>query len=184
MAGERDGLVPLGVLVGAHGVRGDLRVKLHNPDSELLQELERVSLRAPDGGLREVAIAGTRMHRQGLLLRLAGCENREDAEALRGTELCIPRAQLPELPEGEHYLIDLIGLQAQRPDGSAVGTIEDAIEYPSAQALRVSVEGGVLEVPHLPPYVVELRIDEGVVVVDELDDLEIEPPRLPRRPKR
>lgn len=179
MGADEAPLVPLGALVGAHGVRGELRVKLFNPESDLLEQLGEVLLqREGDAEPHLVAITAVRRHKQGLLLSLEGCESREDAEALRGYQLCVPRAALPPLEDGEHYLIDLIGLRALRPDGSEVGEIVDVFEYPASQVLRVAVEGGTLEIPHLPPYLVEVRLDNGVVVVDELDDLEVERPRV------
>jgi 16S rRNA processing protein RimM len=176
-------LVPLGVVVGAHGVRGDLRVKPYNPSSELLLSLTHAFLR-PAGaaaGEREVALLAVRQHSHGLLVTLEDCADRDAAQALRGAELCVPREHLPALSEGEHYLIDLIGLQARLADGQPLGEVTDAIEYPAGQALRVAVKDGTLEVPLTAPYVVEIRLDEGAVIVDHVEDLELEPARKRRR---
>jgi len=172
-------LVPLGVIIGAHGVRGDLRVKPYNPSSDLLRSLSHAFLRPAedDASAREVALLDVRRHGQTLLLALAECRDRDAAQALRGAELCVPREQLPDLPDDEHYLVDLIGLQARRPDGEPLGEIIDAFEYPASQALRVAVKDGTLEVPLTAPYVVEIRLDEGAVIVDHVEDLEVEPAR-------
>jgi 16S rRNA processing protein RimM len=179
---RHDRLVPLGVCVGAHGVHGDVRVKLHNPESELLFECERVLLReAGSGEVREVELGGCRWHKDLLLVELSGVDGRDAALSLRGAELYVPRSALPELDEGEHYLIDLIGLQVRRTDGSVVGEVRDVIDYPAAQVMCVPVEGGTLEIPDLPPYVVETRVADGYVVVDALEDLEPVPPRARKR---
>jgi 16S rRNA processing protein RimM len=172
-------LVPIGVVVAAHGVRGELRVKLHNPASTLLgTHADVIVRRGVDDAGRRVAVRSARAHGQGIVrVALDGCADRDAALALRGAELCVPRAELPELPEGEHYLIDLIGLEARTPDGRAAGRVQDVIEYPAAQVLRVAVAGGVREVPLLSPYVLEIRLDEGTLIVDHLEDLELEPPR-------
>jgi 16S rRNA processing protein RimM len=176
MPGAGKTLVPLGVVVGAHGLHGELRVKPYNPSSELLLSLPHATLRSANGEeAREVAVRQARRHGQGLLIVIAGCSDRDAAQALRGSELCVPRAQLPALSEGEHYLVDLVGLRAQLSDGHVLGEITDTLEYPASQALRVAVKDGAMEIPLIAPYVVEIRLDEGVVIVDHVEDLEVEP---------
>jgi 16S rRNA processing protein RimM len=183
-------LIPLGVVVSAHGVRGELRVKLLNPNSELIESLDHVWLRRPGDPIRRVSIRGTHRHQSALLLvSLPECRDRDAAEALRGTELCVPRAELPQLPPDEFYLVDLLGLEVRLPDGSAIGVVEDTIEYPASQVLRVRLranpggvdaaraQGGVVEVPLFEPYFVELQLEARAVIVDHLDDLEVEPGR-------
>ena len=69
MGETHTGLVPIGVIVGPQGVRGELRVKLHNPDSELLEQHGEVILRGPGAQAeRPAQIRTTHMHQRGLLL--------------------------------------------------------------------------------------------------------------------
>jgi len=183
-------LVPLGVVVSAHGVRGELRVKLLNPASELIESLDHVWLRRTGDPTRRVSVRGVHRHQSALVLvTLPDCRDRDAAEALRGTELCVPRAELPQLAQGEFYLVDLLGLEARLPDGSVIGVVEDTIEYPASQVLRVRLragaeiavdelaKAGVVEVPLFEPYFVELQLEARAVIVDHLEDLEIERPR-------
>lgn len=163
----------LGVVMGTHGVRGELRVKLHNPDSELLFELEAVQLRAA-GEVRTCEIESVRPGSKGLLVALAGVDTMEQAQALHGAELWVARSQLPELPDGEFYFFDLEGLSVLDPTGAARGSVERVQEYPAANVLRVRTEKGVLEVPMREPYLVSIDLDAGQVVVDQLEDLELE----------
>jgi 16S rRNA processing protein RimM len=166
-------LVPLGVVIGAHGVRGELRVKLHNPGSEVLDRRKSIVLR--DGATAtEHRVTARRRHQDLVLLTIEGCEDRDAAIALRGREVCIPRSQLPQLAPGEHYLIDLVGLRAQRPDGQSIGNVESVIPYPTIDALAIRTEQGLVEVPVLAPYFVEARVTDGVVVLDHLDDFAVE----------
>ena len=116
-------LVPLGVLIGAHGVHGELRVKLHNPDSDVLDRRKSIALRSSDGSTSEHRVTARRRHQDLLLITIEGCSDRDAAIALRGREVCVPRSALPKLPPGEHYLIDLVGLRAQRLDGQSIGTV-------------------------------------------------------------
>jgi 16S rRNA processing protein RimM len=165
--------VVLGVVMGTHGLRGDLRVKQYNQDSELLFELAEVAL--CQAGKRSMrAIAGVRPGGKGLLLRLEGVDSIEAAEPLRGAELSVPRSALPPLDEGEFYFVDLEGLAVETPDGTAVGRVENVREYPAADVLRVRASDGLWEVPMREPYLVSVDVPGGRVVVAQLDDLELE----------
>jgi 16S rRNA processing protein RimM len=171
VSGAGQQLVPIGVVIGAHGVQGELRVKLHNPASQALDRVRSVMLRAPDGAEHEVRIEARRRHKELLLLTIETCRDRDAALALRGSELCVPRAALPKLAPGEHYLIDLVGLRAQRPNGDEVGVVESVIPYPTVDALCVRNAHGIVEVPMLAPYFVEARVAEGFIVIDFIEDL-------------
>lgn len=163
-------LVPLGVIVGAHGVRGELRVKLHNPGSEVLDRRKSLVLRAGEA-LSEHRVTARRRHQDLLLITIEGCADRDAAIALRGREVCVPRSQLPQLAPGEYYVMDLVGLHAQRPDGQSIGKVESVIPYPTVDALAVRTEAGiVLEIPVLAPYFVEARVADGVIVLDHVED--------------
>jgi len=86
--------------------------------------------------------------------------------------VCVPRAQLPPLAEGEYYLMDLVGLRVYTREGVELGRVDDVIEYPTVHCLVVASEDGVREVPNLERYVLELDLHDGRVVVDHLDELE------------
>jgi len=175
--GER--LVALGLVGAPHGLRGEVRVRLYNPASSLLETRPEIVLRGPAGRPeRVVRIAEAR--RSGgafMLVALEGVGDRDAAAELRGAELCIARAALPALDEGELYVIDLIGLRVERPDGAVVGQVLEVIDYPASQVLAVETPTGALEVPMLAPYFVEARIAQGVVIVDAIEDLELQPGR-------
>jgi 16S rRNA processing protein RimM len=169
--------VVLAAVVRAHGLRGELLLKPFNPGSNLLLELSRVLLKAPDGKLSAYTIELARNHSGGQLLMLRGVESRDAAEALRGHLVCVLRADLPALEEGEVYLVDLVGLEARDLNGAAVGLVADVIEYPSVTCLVVRSAEGTREVPNLPRYVQSIDMETHVVVVDHLDELELVQPR-------
>lgn len=175
---KSEALVPLGVVTGGHGVRGELRFKPYNPSSDLLLGLRAAILRAPrerDG--REVALRSTRRHGAGWLIVLEGCGDRDAAQALRGSELCVPRTALPEPEEGEYYLVDLVGLEARFAGGEVLGEVAEAIDYPASCVLRVETQRGAIEVPVHERYVIEVRLDDGHVIVDHVDELDVQPSR-------
>lgn len=170
---ERE-LVVLAVVTRPHGVRGELRVHLHNPDSTVLYDRDTVLLRHR-GEVREVEVVESRRGPKGaMLLSLAGVEGREAADALRGAELCVPRRDLPPAGEGEWYVIDLVGLEARDGAGRTLGEVVDVIPYPTIDCLRVRGEGGVREVPLNDDFVPEVDVRGGFVVLAGFDELPIE----------
>ena len=166
--------IELGVIARPHGVTGVIRVHVFNPESTLLQELGEVFLIGEDGEEPTlVEVTSTRQGPKALLMRLAGVGSREDAEALRGYTLCIPREALPELEEGEYYHADLIGLEAF--EGSEpIGKVVEIIDYPSAECLKIQRPGGFLEVPMLPKWLDRVDIKGGRVHLKDLDDIPLQ----------
>jgi 16S rRNA processing protein RimM len=164
-------LVVLGVLGAPHGLRGELRAKLHNPDSDLVRPGLSLTL-VLDGARQQREVLALRRSGKGWVLRLAECVDRAQAEALAGSELCVERASLPPLDEDEFYLCDLPGLVVRDPEGRRLGTVEDVIEYPAAQVACVRTPRGLLELPLREPYLLAVEPERGELVVGGLDDLE------------
>ncbi len=169
--------IELGVVARPHGVTGEIRVHVFNPDSTLLRELGEVFLIGGDGEEPTlVDIVSTRQGSKVLLMRLAGVGSLEGADALRGHKLSVPRQALPPLEEGEYYHADLIGLEAF--DGSeSIGPVIDVVDYPSAECLKIQRPGGFLEVPMRPRWLDRVDIEGGKVHLKDLDDIPLQKPR-------
>ena len=166
--------IELGVVARPHGVTGEIRVHVFNPESRLLRGLAEVFLLGEeDEEPALVDIVSTRQGSKALLMRFAGVGSLEDAEALRGYKLCVPREALPELGEGEYYHADLIGLEAF--DGEAsIGSVVDVVDYPSAECLKIERPGGFLEVPMLPQWLDRVDVKGGKVHLKDLDDIPLQ----------
>jgi len=167
-------LVALGAIVKPHGVLGEVRVHRFNPSSDVLLGLARVWLRKGDE-VRPRDVTRSRPHGELVLLTLAGVHGREGAETLRGWEVCVPREALPPPDPDEVYHVDLIGLVAQSPGGEALGTVADVIRYPGSDCLVLTSSEGRREVPLLTPYVVDVDLEGGKIVLAFLEDFEIRP---------
>jgi 16S rRNA processing protein RimM len=178
---DGDALVPIAVVARPHGVRGEVRVSRLNPESTLLYEVDAVILRR-EGEERRCVVEGARQGPKGaVLMRLAGVGDRDAAEALRGTELLVPRSALPPTEEDEWYFVDLIGLEAVDGEGAALGRVVDVLEYPTIDCLAVHDGREVREVPMSEPYLVDVRLEEGRVILSAIDDL---PARKPTKRER
>lgn len=168
-----DELIELAAVVRAHGLRGELLLKPFNPESQLWRDLERVVLRAPDGALSEHEVSRGHVHGANVILGLADVRDRDKAESLRGSLVCIARADLPAPAEGEHYFVDLIGLTALNEEGRSVGRVADVIEYPSVSCLVVQGDEGDIEVPNTDRYVVAIDQAAKTVTLTHLDELDV-----------
>lgn len=166
----------LGYVAGAHGVRGALEIKLFNPESSALGPGVRVALCGPDGVdplAHEVERIAPKPGSDRARLGLVGVETREAAEQLRGRELWIARADLPQLADDEFYLADLLGLEVvrARPDASfeSLGTIVGVTSNTAQDLLEVRLRGREWLLPAFAPFLV--AIEDARVIVDVHDEL-------------
>jgi 16S rRNA processing protein RimM len=162
-------------IVHPHGLRGELKVVLHHPESGLDWRGKLVTLRARDGRPDARADAKARViafRRAGALafIRLDGVDDRGAAERLDGLEAALARADLPELGDDEVYLGDLIGLRVVEGERD-VGVVSDVRVYPAASCVVIASDTGELELPVHEPYVVEVDLRDGLLRVAHLDDL-------------
>lgn len=109
--------VTLAAIVGAHGVAGEVRLKLFGEGVPALSRHKTFN----DGALTLLKVRED--GKGGAIARFAEAATRGDAEKLRGTALTVPREALPPLAEGEFYHADLIGLAVVTDAGALVGTV-------------------------------------------------------------
>jgi 16S rRNA processing protein RimM len=156
-----------------HGIKGELRLKVYNPASDLLRRRPPVLLRLPDGSEREASITMAREVDKALLVQIAGVDDRNAAEALRGAEVCVPRASLPPPGEGEFYAWDVEGAAAVLTSGEPVGQVIELTSYPTCDVLVVvRPDGKRIEVPLVEAYVARVDAERGVVELVTVDGLE------------
>lgn len=168
-----DGYIAIGEIARPHGVQGELRLKLYNPDSELLAGRPRLRLRLPDGSVRDAVITASREVNKAQLVRLAEVDDRDAAEAVRGAEILVPREAFPELEPGEFYACDLEGARALDAAGEEIGTVTGIASYPTCDALVIERKGGGrIEVPLLDAYVGAVDAAAGKVEILSLDGLD------------
>jgi 16S rRNA processing protein RimM len=128
--------IALAAVAGAHGIKGELRLKLFSANVESLSRHEKLYVGGVERGLLSV--------REGKspVARFEGINDRSAAEALRGSLVEIDRAALPPLEEGEYYHADLIGLPAVDRDGGSVGTVVAVENYGAGDLLEIQDESG------------------------------------------
>lgn len=134
-SGERR--VALAAVAGAHGIKGELRLKLF---SDTIESLSRHAALYVGGAERR--LIAIRDSGKGAVARFEGVADRSAAEALRGSLVEIDRSALPSLDEGEYYLADLIGLPALDREGNAIGTVAAVENYGAGDLLEIEAGDG------------------------------------------
>lgn len=154
----------LGVITGAHGVRGEVKVK---PFTATPRALGRYREFTDESGRRVFKLA-IRGEARGLAIaRIDGVDDRNAAEALKGARLFVERDRLPKARRGEVYIADLIGLPAIDLAGAAVGHVSRVLNYGAGDVLEIERPGrDALLLPFSDRMVPEVDVAAGRVVVD------------------
>ena len=124
--------VTLAVIIGAHGVAGEVRLKLFGEGAEALKAYGSF-----DAAGRTLTLKSVRPGPNGAVARFAEVGDRTAAEGLRGTELTVPRSALPPLGEGEYYHADLIGLSCFSSEGEGLGHIVAVENFGAGDIIEV-----------------------------------------------
>jgi 16S rRNA processing protein RimM len=133
---ERDGMVALGRIGAAQGLRGEVRI------ATFTEAPENIAAYGPltGGNGRMFRITALRPLKGAVVVaRLEGVADRNTAEALAGIELSVARACMPPADDGEWYYGDLIGLRAVAPDGAELGEIIAVLNHGAGDLLEVRV---------------------------------------------
>ncbi|MFL6735412.1 MAG: ribosome maturation factor RimM [Sphingomicrobium sp.] len=136
-AGGSERRVALAAVAGAHGVRGELRLKLFTDAAENLRGHKTLLVGGTPRRLIDVRDGG-----KTAVARFEGVSDRSAAEALRGSLVEIEREALPALNEGEYYHSDLIGLPCFDLEGASVGTVVEVENFGAGDLLEVELAEG------------------------------------------
>ncbi len=161
------GDVIVGRVIQAHGVSGRVRVQVlsdvpHRFDTGQLLNIGFGSFRITDSsptGFDQV------------LLELSGISSRDQAQALVGLEITVPETAARAMREGEYFHFQLLGLRVLTEDEELLGEITEILETGSNDVYVVSGSGRDVLVPALVDVVKDVRLDEGVMIVDLPDGL-------------
>ena len=162
--GSDNDRVCLGVIVGAQGIKGEVRIK------PFTAEPEDVGAYGPlydEPGTNSFRLAVRGMAKGAVVAKIKGVEDRNAAEALKGTKLFVSRDRLPE-PEDEDtfYHADLIGLSAEAPDGAPLGRVAAVFDHGAGDILDIrGLDGRVISVSFTKAVVSLVDVSGGRVVV-------------------
>lgn len=162
-ADARPKRICLGAIVGAHGVRGLVRIKSF---TEAPQDLAAYGPLSDEAGARRFVVTVKSQAKGVLIAAIAGVDNRDAAEALKGTRLYVDRAALPPTEEEEYYHADLIGLSAEDRSGETIGRVTGVQNYGAGDILEIErPDGTELLLPFTKAAVPEVDLAGGRLVV-------------------
>jgi len=142
----KDSPVTLAVIIGAHGVTGEIRLKVFAEDLKPYKSFNNGTL----------TLKSVRPGSNGAIARIAEINDRNAAEALRGTELTVPRSALPPLEDGEYYHADLLDLPAVSATGEALGHVVAIDDFGAGDVIEIErPDGKRFMVPMRPEAVPE-----------------------------
>ena len=167
--------IVIGEIMGPHGLKGEVRVRIASDDPEPILNAEAVWVgkNPTDPEARRYRVQGCGLGRKGeVRLRFEGIEGRQAVERLIGMLVTSPATLLPELPEGEFYWYELIGCRVESETGEQAGTVREIWETGAHDVLVVEDEDGVRRlIPTAAELMKGVDLAAGRIVVVDLPGL-------------
>ena len=162
------GLVCLGRILGAHGVKGNVHVESYCTNPEALASYGPL---VTEGGCMDLALSIRKTAGHKLVAAIAGVDTREQAESLKGARLYVGRDRFPEPAGDEHYVADLIGLKAVDASRHELGTVVAVQNYGAGDILEIGTRSSTRTIllPFTKDAVRSIDRDAGQIVVDPPD---------------
>ncbi len=171
------GRIAVGVIRKAHGVRGEASIEPWTDDLARFDELESVTLVAPDESkTREAEVESVRIHAGRALIKFAGIDAPEVVQTLHNWTVEIPEEEARELEEDEYFLHDLVGLTLVDAEGRERGVVTETYEGGGGILLNVKrPDGKEFELPFAADLCTEIDLEAKRIVValpDGIEDLD------------
>ena len=162
--------VLLGVVIGAQGLKGEVKVKTFTETPDAVARYG--TLHTKDG--RKLRVAASRAPKDDVIVvRFEGIADRNAAEALKGTELHVARAVLPKTGAQEFYHADLVGLRADDEEDRLIGKIVSIQNYGAGDVIEIARgDGSTVLLPFSKAFVPRVEIENGRIVVAVPEEIE------------
>ncbi len=168
-----ENLICVGAIMGAFGVRGEVRLKSFCADPAAIEGYSPLQTEA--GASHEIVL--TRNVKGGFAAKISGVHDKEQADALRGTRLYTHRDKLPSLPDDEYYHSDLIGMTVLDTGGAELGRVKSVQDFGAGDILEIT--GRRMKEPALLPFtrthVPTIDLEAGKIIADPPEGLFPEP---------
>ncbi len=163
-------LICVGAIAGAFGVKGEVRLKSYTTNPT---DIENYAPFQTQDGTMEFDIVLTGQIKKALTARMTGIITKEDADALKGTELYVPKSRLPQLPDDEYYYSDLVGITVQDTGGTVLGSVRSVQNHGATDLLEISVPNATATVllPFTKQCVPTVDMAQRIIVADPPEGL-------------
>jgi len=169
MSAERK--ICVGQIMGAHGVRGQAKLASFTDNVE---DIANYGALSDEAGKRSFTVKLGAWNKSHFICHLSGVETREQAEALKGTKLYVPRSRLPKPKNGQYYYADLIGLEARLANGEVFGKVLDMKNFGAGDIIEISRPGGAELLPYNKDVVSKVDLEAGYLVINPPTMIELD----------
>jgi len=168
---DSEELIPVGKIIGTHGIKGQLKIHSYSGNFESLSAARSVVLKSADGTLRELNLKCFNANSGKFIIGLQDFDDIDQVKPLVGNELCLKRGNLPKLSDDEYYWSDLIGLQVVTDDGMLLGAITDIFETGSSDIYVVRNDKREYLIPAIGDVIKQVDLVSGKIVITPLEGL-------------
>ncbi|MBC8567257.1 16S rRNA processing protein RimM [Mogibacterium sp. NSJ-24] len=159
--------IKIGKIVNTVGLKGEVKVYNYSDRSEIYENTSHIYV---ENDL--TAVESVRVQKNMVILKLEGISDRDRAEALRGRELYVTEEDLPELPQGQYYVRDIIGMAVREENGTFLGEVTDVIQNTAQDIFEVKKQGGKkVLIPKVDEFVLNIDIEKKEILVRLIDGL-------------
>ncbi len=154
----------LGQITGAHGIRGEVKVRSYTAND---RDIVSYGVLSDEKGEKRFSIKVVGRSKDDLRVKIAGCDDRNQAEALKGTKLYVERDALPQAGNEEYYQTDLVGLEVRNSAGVKQGKVEAFYNFGAGDIIEVRLGQKTEMLPFTKAFVPEINIKDGYIIVEE-----------------
>lgn len=156
-------LIKIAVITGAHGIKGEVKLRLLIENQDFFSHTTNIS---DSSGTKFFKIVTTGRIKDQFIARIEGINSRNEAEMLRNTELFAKEADFPELEDDEFYHNQLIGLEARLESGETIGKVAAIYNYGAGDIVEITKVSGESEMlPLSPPWLGKVDIKQGFITI-------------------
>lgn len=161
-----------GKIINTHGLRGEVKVVTWTDYPEVFEEIEFLYVHKKTGDER-LDIKNIKYQKNNIIVKFEQIKDIDEAEKYKNMVLYVDREQLPPLPDGMNYIVDLIGLEVYNEDNEKIGVIADVFNTGANDIYDVKREGKKnLLLPVIDECVKEVDIENGRVIVNVMEGLD------------
>jgi len=160
--------INIGKITSAVGLKGEVKVYNYSDSADIYMSTKALYV---DDTLMN--IQNVRQQKSMVILKLEGIDDRNEAEKARGSELFITEADLPELPEGQFYVRDLIGMTViNEENNETIGEVRDVIQNTAQDIFDVKTsEGKQVLIPKVPEFIIDIDAETRRIKVRLIEGL-------------
>lgn len=164
---DPDSYYPVAKIIKSHGVRGEIKIEPLTPYFNLCDFSGGCLVTDRFSGQSVRSVRALNIQGRIAYMSLSGTDDRNESDKLSGGMILLKRGQLPELPEGEHFVFDLIGLSVITEDGQHIGILSDIREGPAYDWYEVTLNGKGTRhlVPAVSDFIRKLDVENGCVII-------------------